>query len=240
VREVNSIVTPQRSARTLLEQLIRSRRQTFEEFVDYAAGFARDHNEIGTLSLRHLQRLAAGGTSSTQLRPATARLLERIFGEDVELLLSSPDDEPHVYERGRNPSNARRPHSLRVAVAAVIKQEEILIVSRRDGLTASIGTWQFPAGMVKPGADSRHIASAETLAETGIHSIHVRKLGERLHPATSVYCDYHLCEYVSGQAANLDPSENSAVSWIHLSLLSRLIPDNVIFPPLLAVIRSGA
>jgi 8-oxo-dGTP pyrophosphatase MutT (NUDIX family) len=240
VREMNSLVTPQRSARTLLEQLIRSRRQTFEEFVIYAAEFARDHSEVGTLSLRHLQRLAAGEVSSARLRPATVRLLERIFDEDVNALLASPVDGTHIDECGHPSTEARRPRSLRVAVAAVVRKGEVLVVSRRDGLVTPVGTWQFPAGMIKPGADPCQVASAETLAETGVQSIHVRKLGERLHPATSVYCEYHLCEYVSGQAVNLDPSENTAVTWIEISRLSRLIPDRSIFPPLLFALRSGA
>ncbi len=76
-------------ARTLLEQRIRERCLTFEEFVQYAETFARDHHEPGTLSLRHLQRLVSGRPLGT-LRPATARLLERIFGEPIAALLAPP------------------------------------------------------------------------------------------------------------------------------------------------------
>ncbi len=80
--------------RTLLEQMIKERRQTFEEFAEFAEVFAREHRETGTISLRHLQRLVAGhGTGGEPLgsvRPATARLLERIFGVSVEELLSPP------------------------------------------------------------------------------------------------------------------------------------------------------
>jgi hypothetical protein len=80
--------------RTLLEQMIKERRQTFEEFAEFAEVFAREHGESGTISQRHLQRLVAGrGTGGEPLgavRPATARLLERIFGVSVEELLSPP------------------------------------------------------------------------------------------------------------------------------------------------------
>jgi hypothetical protein len=80
--------------RTLLEQMIKERRETFEEFAEFAEVFAREHGESGTISLRHLQRLVAGrGTGGEPLgtvRPATARLLERIFGVSVEELLSPP------------------------------------------------------------------------------------------------------------------------------------------------------
>ena len=80
--------------RTLLEQKIRERRETFEEFAAYAETFARDHGEPGTLSVRHLQRLAAGrrpdGQPVGRPQPATARLLEHIFGVGVDDLLAPP------------------------------------------------------------------------------------------------------------------------------------------------------
>jgi tetratricopeptide (TPR) repeat protein len=62
---------------------------TFEEFVRHAEAFARDHHEPGTLSLRHLQRLASGQPIGA-LRPATARLLEHLFGEPITDLLAPP------------------------------------------------------------------------------------------------------------------------------------------------------
>lgn len=78
-----------RPPRTLLEQRIRQRCMTFEEFVQYAEAFARDHREPGTLSLRHLQRLVSGRPVGS-LRPATARLLERLLGEPIATLLAPP------------------------------------------------------------------------------------------------------------------------------------------------------
>ena len=62
---------------------------TYEEFVQHADAFARDHHEPGTLSLRHLQRLASGKPLGA-LRPATARLLERLLGEPIGALLAPP------------------------------------------------------------------------------------------------------------------------------------------------------
>ena len=83
-----------RTFRTVLEQKIRERRLTLLEFVDYAEVFAREHEESGTLSLRHLQRLIAGygskGEPLRQLRPATVRLLENIFSHSIDELLSPP------------------------------------------------------------------------------------------------------------------------------------------------------
>jgi tetratricopeptide (TPR) repeat protein len=81
-------------ARTVLEQKIRERRQTLEEFITYVEDFRRQHNEPGTLTPRHLQRLIAGhrgdGRPLGPLRPATARLLEHIFGMTVAELLAAP------------------------------------------------------------------------------------------------------------------------------------------------------
>ncbi|WP_245776022.1 hypothetical protein [Saccharopolyspora flava] len=83
----------------MLEQKIRERRQTLEEFTEYAERFAREHDEPGTLSLRHLQRLITGRGPNGQplgpVRAVTARLLERIFGLSIDELLSPPqcDDE---------------------------------------------------------------------------------------------------------------------------------------------------
>ncbi|MGH3779057.1 MAG: hypothetical protein ACRDRO_00120 [Pseudonocardiaceae bacterium] len=78
-----------RPARTLLEHRIRQRCMTFEEFIEHAETFARDNHEPGTLSLRHLQRLVSGQPPS-KLRPATARLLERLFNEPITALLAPP------------------------------------------------------------------------------------------------------------------------------------------------------
>ncbi len=85
-----------RQARTLLEQKIREQRRTLEEFVEYAEQFAREHGEPGTLSLRHLQRLASGRGRNGQplgpVRAATARLLEHIFELSIDELLAAPTE----------------------------------------------------------------------------------------------------------------------------------------------------
>lgn len=81
-------------ARTLLEQLIRERRLTVEQFAEFAQNYALEHGERGTLSVRHAQRLvsgkADGGTSLGRRRTATTTLLERIFGLSIDVLLAPP------------------------------------------------------------------------------------------------------------------------------------------------------
>jgi hypothetical protein len=81
--------------RTVLEMRIRERRQTLAEFVNAAEEFARSFGEPGTLSERHLKRLIAGrrpdGEPVGRPRPATARLLERMFGLTIDELLGPPN-----------------------------------------------------------------------------------------------------------------------------------------------------
>ncbi|MFB9688427.1 NUDIX hydrolase [Amycolatopsis plumensis] len=211
--------------RTLLEQLIWERRQTFEEFAEFAEEFAREHDEPGTLSVRHLQRLVAGshpdGKPLGPVRPATARLLERIFGFSIDELLA-PLDRP----------TGMTFQPLRVAVAVVLRGPDVLIVCRRADDANGI-SWQFPAGVVKPGASPAVIAVRETLAETDVHCVVTRKLGTRLHPTTGVLCEYVLCDYVAGEARNVDVVENVAAIWVDRADLTRFVPAAQIYGPVL-------
>ncbi|MGH3770835.1 MAG: hypothetical protein ACRDRW_05475, partial [Pseudonocardiaceae bacterium] len=93
-----------RSPRTLLEQHIRQLCMTHEEFVQHAQDFAQDNREPGTLSLRHLQRLLSGQPLGA-LRPATARLLERLLGEPITTLLTPPKP---VANDSENPASELR------------------------------------------------------------------------------------------------------------------------------------
>ncbi|MDF2710606.1 MAG: hypothetical protein K0R62_6258, partial [Nonomuraea muscovyensis] len=81
--------------------------------------------------------------------------------------------------------------ALRVAIAVVVKGDEVLLVCRRgDGEIR----WQFPAGMVKPGADPAAVAAQETHGETGVHCRIREQLGERVHPLTGVVASYFLAD----------------------------------------------
>lgn len=122
--------------------------------------------------------------------------------------------------------------ALRVAIAVVVKDSEVLLVQRRGDDGGGIA-WQFPAGMVKPGVPPETVAVREALAETNVHCAVVRKIGNRLHPITHVHCDYLLCEYLAGEAENRDVVENVSVTWANRSRLTRFIPADQIFPPIL-------
>ena len=134
---------------------------------------------------------------------------------------------------GRVPSG---PQLLRVAIAVVLRADEVLLVCRR-GEEAGNLTWQFPAGVVKPGADPETVAVRETLAETSVRCRVGRRLGSRVHPMTGVLCDYLLCEYLAGVAANADVVENVDVIWSPRDELTRFIPAETVFPPVLEVLK---
>jgi len=154
---------------------------------------------------------------------------------------SEHDDGTAEAERriGADPSAAA---ALRVAIAVVVKDSEVLVVCRRGDDGGGI-SWQFPAGMVKPGISPETVAVRETLSETGVHCSVVRQLGSRIHPITNVICNYLLCEYLAGDAQNLDIIENVSVVWVDRKILPRFIPPDRIFPPVLEaleVVRDSA
>ncbi|MGH3620970.1 MAG: hypothetical protein ACRDQ5_04160, partial [Sciscionella sp.] len=121
-----------RPPRTLLEQRIRERNQTLEEFTEAAETYAREHEEPGTLSLRHLQRLITGkrpdGRPLGTLRPATARLLERMLGEPIDRLLSEPHNDP---ERDGDELRARIATARRIDGSLIALLHEQLNAIRR-------------------------------------------------------------------------------------------------------------
>ncbi len=112
---------PTRQPRTVLDHQIRDvRQETLQEFAEYAERFARDHGEPGTLSVRHLDRLVNGrglhGKPLGKPRPATARLLERIFGISIDVLLSPyvPEEDRAEFDSGEEGLRARLRASARV------------------------------------------------------------------------------------------------------------------------------
>lgn len=131
---------------------------------------------------------------------------------------------------------AREPQRLRVAIAVVVRQGDVLLVCRRDNDASGL-TWQFPAGVIKPGMRPETATVRETLAETGVHCAIRRSLGSRLHPLTGVQCEYFLCDYLAGEASNTDIIENVDVTWARRDAVTRFIPADTIFPPILAALE---
>jgi 8-oxo-dGTP pyrophosphatase MutT (NUDIX family) len=126
-------------------------------------------------------------------------------------------------------------HMLKVAIAIVRDDGRVLLVQRRGG-GGDPDSWQFPAGMVKPGLAAQTVAARETLTETGVLCAPGRSLGSRIHPRTGVLCEYILCDYLSGEAENRDVGENVSVAWATLDRLTLFIPAPHIYPPVLAAL----
>lgn len=135
----------------------------------------------------------------------------------------------------RPPAPRLEAQALRVAIAVVLRGDDVLLVCRRgDGELR----WQFPAGMVKPGADPSTVAVQETHGETGVHCTIREQLGERVHPATGVMATYFLADHLAGEPANRDPLENVDVSWVPRVALTRFIPASQIYPPILTALEA--
>lgn len=135
----------------------------------------------------------------------------------------------------RPPAPRLQAQALRVAIAVVLRGDEVLLVCRRgDGELR----WQFPAGMVKPGADPAVVAVQETHGETGVHCTVRAQLGERVHPATGVLAAYFLADHLAGEASNRDPLENVDVAFVPRTALTRFIPHDQIYPPILTALEA--
>ena len=131
-------VSESRRPRTVLDHQIRDvRKETLQEFTEYAERFARDHGEPGTLSQRHLERLVAGrgpnGKPLGKPRPATGRLLERIFGTPIDVLLSPyvPDNDRAELDANEQEFRARLRTSARVDAGVIDALRQQLSLIRR-------------------------------------------------------------------------------------------------------------
>lgn len=134
----------------------------------------------------------------------------------------------------RPPEPSVQAQALRVAIAVVLRGDDVLLVCRRgDGELR----WQFPAGMVKPGTDPATVAVQETHGETGVHCTVREQLGERIHPVTGVVACYFLADHLAGEPSNSDPLENVDVAFVPRASLTRFIPQGQIFPPILKTLE---
>ncbi len=183
-------------------------------------------------------RTVAGWHAKPQLQPRMEmqqlldELLTRLSPAELERFHERP-----LTEAGRGATSSDS-EALRAAIAIVAGEKGVLVVCRRADTAVAVH-WQFPAGIIKPGASAERIAERETLAETGVHCAAVRTLGSRIHPVTRVHCCYVLCEYLAGDPENLDPVENADVLWAPIDRLSKFIPLTAIYPPVMAALRGS-
>ncbi|UQU65184.1 NUDIX hydrolase [Couchioplanes caeruleus] len=123
-----------------------------------------------------------------------------------------------------------------MAIAVVLNEARVLLVCRRDADPGGL-SWQFPAGIVKPGATPATIAIRETLAETGVHCSVRAELGSRVHPVTGVSAMYFFCDYLAGEVENRDVIENTDALWAPAADVTRFIPKQRIYAPILRVLE---
>jgi 8-oxo-dGTP diphosphatase len=162
-------------------------------------------------------------------RPATVPRAE--IQAALDTLLQGADESVRLrFRDGLRPAAAVTAQALRVAIAVVQRDREVLLVCRRGDESIS---WQFPAGMVKPGRSPAVVAVEETHAETGVRCTVRQHLGSRVHPLTGVVAEYALADYLMGEAQNRDPIENAEVVWVPIDQLTKFIPSDRIFPPIL-------
>ncbi|MFD3333544.1 NUDIX domain-containing protein [Streptomyces sp. NPDC058700] len=192
----------------LLQEALRMTQEDFAEFVEVS---------VRTVGKWH---------SSRDGRPRTdvQKLLDAAYKK------ASPDARQRFHLLARGGADAHRAQAFRVAVAVVTRDSDVLLVCRRGDDSLS---WQFPAGTVKPGRTGSVVAVEETRAETGVRCAVRQRLGERVHPKTGVLIEYHLADYLMGDAENLDVEENIEVAWIPRRDLTRFIPEQQIYPPIL-------
>jgi tetratricopeptide (TPR) repeat protein len=134
-------------ARTVLERMIRDRRQTPEEFCEEAECYARDRPDVVPISVRHLQRLMAGhradGRPLGPVRPATRRLLEGMLGAPIHALLASPTIDATLVAADEVELRARLAGARGVDAQAVDLFQQKLdltrVMDRRLGAPALLG-----------------------------------------------------------------------------------------------------
>lgn len=168
---------------------------------------------------------------ATVPRAAVQEMLDRLL-EGADLATRARFGELTAEEPISPTGNAQ---ALRVAIAIVLRDNQVLLVQRRN--KAAGIAWQFPAGIVKPGENAKEVAVRETLAETGVHCTAAGHIGGRLHPVTGVLCEYFFCPYLAGDAANLDNVENAAVTWAPRLDVAKFMEQGSIYPPVLMILE---
>lgn len=171
------------------------------------------------------------------LRPEFQRALDTTFErapEPVRLRFAQQLRKNDVADARPSASVA-----LTVAIAVVVTAEDVLIVCRRDS-DPSLITWQFPAGIVKPGASASTVAVREALAETGVRCAVRERLGSRIHPLSGVHCEYFLCDYLAGTAENRDIVENVDVIWVPRRDVGRFIAPDLVYPPIFKALEDAS
>lgn len=154
-----------------------------------SSGFQSSHDRIS-----HLKSPLSNGISALRMTNESFAECLGISARTVATWHSDPDVIPRTemqqlldeayetasatartrFERMTNASGASdtagsgpQAQALRVAIAVVVRDQEVLLVCRRDDAASGI-TWQFPAGVIKPCVRPETATIREPLDETGV------------------------------------------------------------------------
>lgn len=117
------------------------------------------------------------------------------------------------------PAPAERPA---IAAAVIVANGQVLLVRRR--VAEGELSWQFPAGEVEAGESPEDAAVRETFEETGLTVAAVKRLGERVHPATGRTMVYVACHVQAGTAHVGDEEDLAEVAWSDRTALTQRVP----------------
>jgi 8-oxo-dGTP diphosphatase len=109
-----------------------------------------------------------------------------------------------------------------IAAAIIVNDGRVLLVRRR--VAEGELSWQFPAGEVEPGEAPEDAAVREAHEETTLTVTALKRLGERVHPATGRSMVYVACEAVAGTAQVGDEDELAEVAWCDRTTLTEYVP----------------
>ncbi len=109
-----------------------------------------------------------------------------------------------------------------IAAAIIVSDGRVLLVRRR--VSEGQLSWQFPAGAVEPGESDEEAAVREAWEEVGLRVRAVKRLGERIHPATRRMMVYVACEVVDGTPYVADEEELVEATWCNGAQLTEHVP----------------
>lgn len=109
-----------------------------------------------------------------------------------------------------------------IAAAVIVSDGQVLMVRRR--VKEGQLSWQFPAGEVESGESGEEAAVRETREEVGLTVSAIKRLGERVHPATGRTMVYVACEVVEGKAYVADDEELAELAWCDRATLTEYVP----------------
>ncbi len=113
--------------------------------------------------------------------------------------------------------------------AAIIVEDGRVLMTRRRFAEGSL-SWAFPAGECEEGESPEPAVEREVHEEVGLEVQAMRRLGERVHPATGRHMVYLACRVIAGSVDLVDHEELAELAWCDLAGLAERVPNGVFEP----------